>query len=129
MGFFLLIPTPLLGSQISDGLFSLTKINLHASLCAIHPGGGATLPAAKPNPQQAIDLAVHLHSRQLGEGNLNEEPGNTLILLNEHCVSTVPYSEIQRKISINERKYFTCNFSCYLSLNTFRINITCKNDY
>jgi len=86
--------------QISDELFALTKINLHASLCATHPGGGATVPAAKPNPQQLIDFAVHLHSRQSGAGNLNEEPGNTFIFLNAQCVLIVPYSKTNRKFYI-----------------------------
>ncbi len=96
MDFFLFAPESLVGLQTSDGLFSLTKINLHASLCATHPAGGVTLPAAKPNPQQVIDFVVHLHSRQSGEGNLNEERGNTFIFLNVHCVSRVPYSEVNR---------------------------------
>jgi len=33
-----------------------------------------------------------LHSKQSGAGNLNDEPGATVILLNVHCTSTVPYS-------------------------------------
>jgi hypothetical protein len=71
----------------------LTKINLHASLCALHPCGAPIVPAAKPNPQQVIDFALHLHSRQSGDDNLNEEPGNTFIFLNTQCEFTVPYSK------------------------------------
>ena len=85
--------------QISDGLFSLTNINLHASLYGTHCGGALALPAAKPYPQQVNDFVVHLHSRQSGEGNLNIEPTETVILLNVHRMSAVPNSKSKDQIS------------------------------
>ena len=62
VGFFFAARRSRTGRQTSVALFSLTKISLHASLYATQPGGGATFPAAKPNPQQVIEVDVHLHS-------------------------------------------------------------------
>jgi len=80
----------------ADGLSFWTKIKLHASLWAIHPSGGTTVPAEKPKPQQCKPWFVHLHSRQSGAANLNEEPGKTFILLYTHCWSILPYSKVDR---------------------------------
>jgi len=62
-----------------------------------------------------------LHSKQSGAGNLNDEPGATVILLNVHCTSTVPYSFVfikkKHKNKNNLNYLITCNLPVNFSFN------------